>query len=44
MGSSIKITDLSDYKKANLYMYQGLVGKLIYFSYSIRPDIVFVVE
>lgn len=41
--SSIKMTDPEDYKEANLYIYQRLVGKLMYLSYSINSDIAFVV-
>lgn len=41
---SIKMIDLEDYKKANFYTYQQLIGKLIYLAYSMRPDIAFVVE
>lgn len=40
----IKMTDLENYKEANLYIYQRLVGKLIYFWYNIRLDIIFVLE
>lgn len=43
-GSYIEITDLRDYKEANLHMYQRLVRKLIYLSCDTRPDIIFIVE
>lgn len=42
-GLSIKMSDPKDHKKPNLYTYQRLIGKLMYLSYSIRPDISFVV-
>lgn len=41
--SSIKMTDPEDYKEANLYIYQRLVGTLMYLLYSINSDIAFVV-
>lgn len=44
MGLSIKMLDLKDYKEANLYTYQRPIEKLMYLSYSTRPDISFVVE
>lgn len=43
-SSFIKMRDTKDCKKVNLYVYQRLIGKLMYFSYTTRPDIVFVVE
>lgn len=42
--SLLKMTDPQDYKEADLRMYQRLVGKLMYLSYSTRPDIAFVVR
>lgn len=42
-NSSIDMSDLENYKEVNLYTYQCLIGKLIYFTYSIRPNIAFVV-
>lgn len=43
-ASFIKIIDPKDYKKDNLYTYQRFIGKLIYFSYGLRPDIIFVIR
>lgn len=42
-GSSIKMSDPKVHKKPNLYTYPRLVRKLIYLSYSIRPDILFLI-
>lgn len=33
-----------NYKEANIKIYQELIGKLMYLSYSIKPDITFVVR
>lgn len=41
--SFINIQKEDNYEKANLKIYQQLVGKLIYFLCSTRPDITFVV-
>lgn len=43
-GSIIKMTELEDYEKADLYTYQWLIGKLIYLACGIKPDISFVVK
>lgn len=43
VGSSIKMRDLKVNKEADLCKYQRFIGKLIYFLYSTRPDIPFVV-
>lgn len=40
----IKIINLKDYKEVNFYIYQRFIKKLIYFSYSIRLDIAFIVK
>lgn len=40
-GSVIKINKTNDYKETDLKAYQRLIGKLIYLSYGIRPDIAF---
>ena len=44
MSLSIEIIDLKNYKKTNLCIYQRLIGKLMYFSYGIKPDITFIVR
>lgn len=44
VGLSIEMLDLENYEEANLHTYQRLVGKLMYFLYGTRPDILFVVE
>lgn len=44
MGSSIKMRDLKENKKADLRKYQRFIVKLIYHLCSIRPDITFVIE
>lgn len=31
-----------NYKKTNLKTYQELISKLIYFLYSTKPDIIFI--
>lgn len=41
---AIKMTHLDNYKVVKLYKYQYLISKLIYFAYSIRPDIIFVIR
>lgn len=38
-GLPINMLDLKNYKKANLYTYQRLIEKLIYFSCSTKLDI-----
>ncbi len=41
--STIKMSELKDYKKTNLYIYQQLIDKLIYLSYGTRLNIVFII-
>lgn len=43
IGSFIKIIELDNYEKVELQLYQYFIGKLIYFVFNIRPDIMFVV-
>lgn len=42
-SSSIEMSELEDYEEADLCMYQRLIRKLIYLSYDIWLDIIFVV-
>lgn len=42
-GSVIDISEVRDYEGINLQIYQRLIGKLIYLTCGIRPDIVFVI-
>ena len=37
------MTELKNYDKANLYMYEKLIGKLIYLEYGTKPDIIFII-
>lgn len=42
-GSFIEMLEDDDYKETDIKAYQRLIGKLIYLSCGIRPDIAFVV-
>lgn len=42
--SFIEMPDPEDYKEADLCMYQRLAGKLMYFLFSIRPNVVFIIK
>ncbi len=44
IGLSIEITDLKDYRDADLYIYKKLIEKLMYLSCDTKPDIIFVVR
>lgn len=44
IGLFIKITDLEDYEKANLYMYQSFVEMLIYLSCSTSLKNTYIIE
>ena len=44
IDSSIKMIQLDDCKKAELWFYQYFIGKLIYFAWDTRSDFVFVLE
>lgn len=43
-GSSIKMIDLENYKEVDFFTYQGFIRKLMYFSYSKRLDIAFIIR
>ncbi len=43
-GNAINISDVDAYGEENLHTYQQLIGKLIYFAYRTKPNIVFVVS
>lgn len=40
----IKMTEYNNYEKAEIKLYQQLIGKLIYLSCGTRPDIVFAIR
>lgn len=40
----IEIIKSDDYKKVELWFYQCFIGKLMYITYSTRPDIAFIVK
>lgn len=42
--STIEMTKLKNYKKANLYIYQWLIGKLMYLVCGMKPNISFVIR
>lgn len=42
-GSSIKINKFDNYEEIELRSYQRLIDKLIYLTYSTRPDIAFII-
>lgn len=42
-GSVIKMNKTDNYEEIELMAYQYLIGKVIYLSFSIRPDIAFAV-
>ena len=42
-GNIIEMNDTNDYEKTYINVYQRLVENLIYLSYSIKPDILFIV-
>ena len=43
VGLSLALNQTGDLVQANIIAYQQLVGKLIYLSYRIQPDIAFVI-
>lgn len=40
---AINIKNVDVYKKQNLYNYQHLINKWMYFVYKIKPDITFII-
>lgn len=40
----IKMTEYNNHRKAEIKLYQQLIGKLIYLLCSIRPDITFAIK
>lgn len=43
-GNAINISNVDVYGEENLHTYQQLIGKLIYFAYRTKPNIVFAVS
>lgn len=38
------MSDVDAYKEKDLYTYQQLIGKLMYFTYRTKPDLVFIIS